>query len=130
MDEETAKATTNMCVLCVGRLRARAGRDTDSLTTTSYVGNLPFSFSDAELRELFSKFGNMNRAVVGTDKFTGKSLGFGFVAFETRAEAEAAMAAMHGYSVNDRQLRLDWDPGLDRKTAGGGRPAPARDNPY
>lgn len=96
----------------------------------SYVGNLPFATNDADLRDMFSKFGNMNRAVVGTDKFTGKSLGFGFVAFDTRAEAEAAMAAMHGFTVNDRQLRLDWDPGLDRKSSSGGGRPPARDAPY
>lgn len=96
-------------------------------TTNIYVGNLPFATGDNELRDLFSEFGVLTRSVVGTDKHSGRSLGFGFIAFETRAAAEAAMSAMSGKQIGGRELRLDWDPGLDRKP--GAKPM-ARDEPY
>ena len=77
---------------------------------------------DRGLEDLFGKYGKLTRASVATDKYSGRSRGYGFVAFETRADADEAMKSLNGYEVEGRALRLDWDPGLDRKarTEGGG----------
>ena len=60
-----------------------------------FVGNLPWSTTDADLSAKFGEFGNVLSARIVTDKFTGKSRGFGFVDMED-ADAEKAIAAMSG----------------------------------
>lgn len=47
--------------------------------------------------------------------------------YETRADAEAALSAMHGFMLHNRELRLDWDPGMRKPAPGTG---PVRDQPY
>jgi RNA recognition motif-containing protein len=71
-----------------------------------FVGNLPWSATEDELKEKFSQFGNVISARVMTDKFSGKSRGFGFVDMEN-PDAEKAIAAMNGYSWGDRQLTVN-----------------------
>ncbi len=98
---------------------------TASTTTNLFVGNLPFSVDDRELREMFAPFGEVTRAVVGTDRATGRSKGFGFIAYAERKAAAEALAALAGKEIQGRILRLDWDPGLDARgpgarAAGGG----------
>ena len=60
-----------------------------------FVGNLPWSVTDADLQAKFSEFGNVISARVVSDKFSGKSRGFGFVDMDD-ADAEKAIAAMTG----------------------------------
>lgn len=71
-----------------------------------FVGNLPWSVSDADLSAKFSEFGNVLSARVVTDKFTGKSRGFGFVDMED-ADAEKAIAAMSGQKWGERELTVN-----------------------
>jgi RNA recognition motif-containing protein len=71
-----------------------------------FVGNLPWSATEAELKEKFSQFGNVISARVMTDKFSGKSRGFGFVDMDD-FDAEKAIAAMNGYGWGDRQLTVN-----------------------
>ena len=72
-----------------------------------YVGGLPYSISETELQELFSAHGTVASARVITDKFTGQSRGFGFVEMETPAEAETAIAALHGTQLQGRTLTVN-----------------------
>jgi len=68
-----------------------------------FVGNLPWSVANADLEAKFAEFGNVISARVMTDKFSGKSRGFGFVDMED-ADADKAVAAMNGYKWGDREV--------------------------
>ena len=85
-----------------------------------FVGNLPWAATDAELSGKFSEFGNVISARIVTDKFTGKSRGFGFVDMED-ADAEKAIAAMSGQKWGDRELTVnEAKPKSDRPRDGAG----------
>jgi len=71
-----------------------------------FVGNLPWSVSNADLEAKFSEFGTVLSARVMTDKMTGKSRGFGFVDMED-ADAEKAIAALSGYKWGDREITVN-----------------------
>lgn len=68
-----------------------------------FVGNLPWSATDEELRAKFSEFGNVISARIVTDKFSGKSRGFGFVDMED-SDAEKAIAGMQGFRWGEREI--------------------------
>ena len=72
-----------------------------------YVGNLPFTTTDDELREVFEKHGTVESANVITDRDTGRSRGFGFVEMSDAAGAENAMRALNGTDLGGRNLRVD-----------------------
>ena len=72
-----------------------------------YVGNLPFSVGQKEIRELFEKYGKMEDAEVITDKFNGRSKGFGFVTFENDADAEKAIAGTNEKDFSGRALKVN-----------------------
>jgi len=69
-----------------------------------FVGNLDFKVNEQELENLFSEFGNIRSTKVITDKFTGRSRGFGFVEMEDREEAEKAINALNGTSLKGREI--------------------------
>ncbi len=69
-----------------------------------YVGGLPYSVTDSRLREIFAPHGTVESAQVVTDKYTDQSRGFGFVEMGTVAEAEKAIAALNGTSLDGRNL--------------------------
>ena len=71
-----------------------------------YVGNLPFSASEAELRELFEKHGTVHSVNLITDRETGRPRGFGFVEMEP-AQADAAIKALDGTDFGGRNLRVN-----------------------
>lgn len=72
-----------------------------------YVGNLPWSVDSEILREHFEQFGDVASARVVTDKFTGKSKGFGFVEMPNDSEAETAIEKSEGIELNGRMLRVN-----------------------
>jgi len=72
-----------------------------------YVGNLSFDTTDEDLREAFSKFGEIVSAVIVKDRLSGRSRGFGFVEFSNEANAQSAKEAMNGKNVKGRALRVD-----------------------
>jgi len=82
-----------------------------------YVGNLPFSTTEAELRELFGRHGTIERVSVITDRETGRSRGFAFVEMDQRG-AEAAMRALDGSQMGGRALRVS--EAQERSGGGGG----------
>ena len=72
-----------------------------------YVGNLPFTTTDADLEEVFGAHGVVTSANVITDRETGRSRGFGFVEFENESDAQTAQQALNGYELEGRALRVD-----------------------
>ena len=71
-----------------------------------YVGNLPWAVKDKELKDLFAKFGEVTEAIVISDKFSGRSKGFGFVTFAAKENADAAVAEMNGKEVEGRPIKV------------------------
>jgi len=69
-----------------------------------YVGNLPYSANADELRKVFSEFGEVVDAVVISDKYSGRSKGFGFVTFATEEAAKTAVEKMNGKDMGGRNL--------------------------
>lgn len=72
-----------------------------------YVGNFPFSMTDSELRAMFEPYGAVESASVVTDRDTGRSRGFGFVAMTNDEEADRAMAALNGKDNGGRALTVN-----------------------
>ncbi len=89
------------------------------MTKRLYVGNLPYSAREEALRELFSRYGEVQRVDVATDRETGRSRGFAFVDMATDAEADAAIAGLSGYEMDGRPLTVQ--EARPRETAGAGR---------
>lgn len=74
------------------------------MAKTIYVGNLPYQSTAQELEELFGQYGEVERADIISDRFTGKSRGFGFVEMTSDEEAMAAIEALQGASFGNRDL--------------------------
>jgi len=86
-----------------------------------YVGNLSFEVADEDLREAFEAFGQVDSASVVTDKFSGRSRGFGFVEMPTQSEAEAAISGLDGSDLKGRNLKVnEARPRTERRGGGGG----------
>lgn len=86
-----------------------------------YIGNLPFSATDADLREVFGAHGTVTDAIVMMDRVTGRSRGFGFVTMSTADEGRAAITALSGADMGGRNLTVnEARPMEDRPRGGGG----------
>lgn len=72
-----------------------------------YVGNLPFSIDSEKLKELFSSHGEIEEATVISDKFSGRSKGFGFVTFSDDEGAKKAIKEMNEKEVEGRALKVN-----------------------
>lgn len=72
-----------------------------------YVGNLPWSTTDEELRQTFEAFGAVSSATVIKDKNSGRSRGFGFVEMPETADATAAINALNGSEMGGRTLTVN-----------------------
>jgi RNA recognition motif-containing protein len=89
-----------------------------------YVGNLPYSVTDGDLRDAFSEYGSVDTVNLITDKFSGDSKGFGFVEMGNNSEADAAIKALNGTDFKGRNITVNQaKPKSDRPRggAGGGR---------
>jgi RNA recognition motif-containing protein len=71
-----------------------------------YVSNIPFSLDEEGLFQTFAEYGTVNSAKIITDKFTGKSRGFGFVEMENDDEAQNAISNLNEAEVNGRELQV------------------------
>lgn len=69
-----------------------------------YVGNLPYSANDESLKQLFAEFGEVTEAKVISDKFSGRSKGFGFVTMTDDASAQKAIEGVNGKDVDGRPV--------------------------
>ena len=74
--------------------------------TKLFVGGLPYSMTNEELREVFSPYGTIITAEVVFDRYTNKSKGFGFVEMENDEEAQKAIATLNGSNVGGRSLSV------------------------
>jgi cold-inducible RNA-binding protein len=84
-----------------------------------YVGNLPFSASDHEVRELFEEYGAVESVQLITDRETGRPRGFGFV--EMSDGADEAIEALDQHSMGGRNLKVnEARPRNDHRGGGGG----------
>ncbi len=72
-----------------------------------YVGNLDFKVQENDLEELFGEFGEVESARVITDKYSGRSKGFGFVTMEDDGAANEAIEALNGKEYKDRPLTVN-----------------------
>ena len=86
-----------------------------------YVGNLPFSTTNDELKELFSAHGEVTSANVITDRDTGRSRGFGFVTFDDGEAASRAISEMDGQDLDGRTIKVNEAQDRPRGGGGGGR---------
>ncbi len=84
------------------------------MTKTIYVGNLPFSITEQELRELFSQHGTVHSVKLITDQRTGRSRGFGFVEMDDE-EAQAVIEALNRSDLGGRVLRVSEAKERDEK---------------
>jgi RNA recognition motif-containing protein len=87
-----------------------------------YVGNLSFQSTEEDLRELFEKHGTVESVAVITDRETGRARGFGFVEMSSAAEAQAAIRALDGASLDGRPLKVNEAQEKSRD-GGGSRPS-------
>ncbi|MBI4669615.1 MAG: RNA-binding protein [Elusimicrobia bacterium] len=85
-----------------------------------YVGNLPFETTEDQLRALFAESGQIASVKLITDKFTGRSKGFGFVEMNTEDEAKAAIQKLNGSSLGSRQIKVNEAKPMEERGPGGG----------
>ena len=85
-----------------------------------YVGNLPYSVRDDELREIFQAHGSVSSAKVIIDRETNRSKGFGFVEMDDNAAAQAAIDAINGTDMGGRALRVNEARPRENNRGGGG----------
>lgn len=79
----------------------------DDVKNKLYVGNLPYSMNNDSLKSLFAAVGEVTDAVVISDKFSGRSKGFGFVTMKDAETADKAQKEMNGKDIEGRQLKVD-----------------------
>jgi RNA recognition motif-containing protein len=91
-----------------------------------YVGNLSWSMTNEDLSALFEQFGTVTSAKILTDKFSGRSKGFGFVEMENDEEAQAAISNLNDTDVQGRKIVVNEaqskkdDGGFKKRSFGGG----------
>jgi len=72
-----------------------------------YVGNLPYSVTDDDLRDAFAAFGNVTSAKIIMDRYSGRSKGFGFVEMDNDSQAEEAIKSLDNSDMQGRNLRVN-----------------------
>ncbi len=85
-----------------------------------YVGGLPYSVTEDKLQEIFSAHGTVESARVITDRFTGRSRGFGFVEMSNEEEAQTAIDSLNGSDLDGRSLTVNEARPQENRGGGGG----------
>jgi cold-inducible RNA-binding protein len=83
-----------------------------------YIGNIPFSVTEDELRDAFAQHGTVTGVDVITDRETGRPRGFAFVEMEDPVAADAAITALDGTDFGGRNLKVNE---AQERRGGGGR---------
>jgi RNA recognition motif-containing protein len=90
-----------------------------------YVGNLSYTTTEADLKTLFAKAGQVASVALIKDRDTGNSKGFAFVEMSTQVEAEKAISMYNGFNLDNRELKVnlakpreDRQSGFDRRSGG------------
>lgn len=89
------------------------------MSTKIYVGNLPFTATDSDVRELFAAHGTVESVSLIEDRDTGRPRGFGFVEMADANAARAAIEALDNTSFGDRNLKVN--EARPRESRSGGR---------
>ena len=95
-----------------------------------YVGNLPFSVTEAELRDLFGRHGSVDSVSVITDRETGRPRGFAFVEMSEPSAATDAIKALDGTQLGGRALKVNEAQDKQRTGGGGGSGGFRRNDRY
>ncbi len=90
-----------------------------------YVGNLSWEVTQEDLKEAFEAHGQVASTNLITDKYTGKSRGFGFVEMPVDDEARAAMSALNGMDLKGRQLNVNEAKPRNEGSRNGSRRSPS-----
>jgi cold-inducible RNA-binding protein len=85
-----------------------------------FVGNLSFSTTEDELRQMFEAYGQVDRVSIMTDRDTGRSRGFGFVEMASNEDGEKAITALNGSQIGGRTLNVNEARPKTERSAGGG----------
>ncbi|HHT61893.1 MAG TPA: RNA-binding protein [Bacteroidales bacterium] len=84
-----------------------------------FIGSLPFAVKDEALKELFATYGEVSSARVVTDKFTGRSKGFGFVEMEDEVATKKAIAELNGSEIQGRTIVVNEAKPREERPEGG-----------
>jgi RNA recognition motif-containing protein len=94
-----------------------------------YVGNLPFNLGEEDLKEIFEEYGEVTTTKIVSDKFSGRSKGFGFVEMSNDAEAANAIKELNNAEISGRNIKVNESlpkpagesrGGGERRSGGGG----------
>jgi RNA recognition motif-containing protein len=86
-----------------------------------YVGGLPFSVTDDQLKTIFESHGTVESAKVIMDRYTDQSRGFGFVEMSSQQEAEQAIKALNGTDLDGRSIKVNESKPRADHSGGGAR---------
>jgi RNA recognition motif-containing protein len=87
-----------------------------------YVGNLPFSMTEEQLREMFESFGEIASVNIIKDKYSGESKGFGFVEMSDQDAGNSAIQGLNDHEVDGRRIKVsEAHPRKERGGRGGPR---------
>ena len=85
-----------------------------------YVGNLPFNMGEEDLKEIFEEYGEVSSVKIISDKFTGRSKGFGFVEMDSDDEANNAIKELNNAEVSGRNIKVNESKPRPAESRGGG----------
>lgn len=98
-------------------------------STTLFVGNIPYMFSERVVTELVERHGQIVKITIPRDERSGNNRGYAFIEFTERKDAEAAFDALSGgFKLDGRELRVDWDVGRENKAYPERAPREPRDS--
>jgi RNA recognition motif-containing protein len=87
-----------------------------------YVGNLPFNMGEEDLKEIFEEYGEVTSTKIVSDKFSGRSKGFGFVEMSNDTEAANAIKELNNAEISGRNIKVNESlPKTDDNRGGGGQ---------
>jgi RNA recognition motif-containing protein len=90
------------------------------MTKKLYVGNMSYSTTQEEIRELFSQAGEVTDVSLITDRETGRPKGFGFVEMATEEGSQEAIKRFNGYALGNRNLTVNEARPREERSSGGG----------
>ena len=85
-----------------------------------YIGNLPFTMGEEDLREIFEEYGEVSSAKIVMDKLTGRSKGFGFVEMDDDDTAKKAIEELNNAEVGGRNIKVNESKPRENNSRGGG----------
>ncbi len=101
-------------------LNMQVGEIRKNMETKIYVGNLSYTTTEDELRELFAQAGAVASVALIKDRDTGQSKGFAFVEMSNQADAENAIRMFNGKTIGNRELKVNLARPREERGTGGG----------